>query len=89
MINVTAKSPAITKKHDSIPVNPRLAYSLDEIAQATGLSVNFLRYEVRRGNLAIRKFGRRILVRDEDLRRYIDSGSFGKATATAKVSEVL
>jgi hypothetical protein len=55
----------------------RLAWSLSEISQATGLSINFLRYEERRGNLPTVKFGRRVLVRDEDLRKYLASGSIG------------
>jgi hypothetical protein len=55
----------------------RIAWSLAEISRATGLSVNFLRYEERRGNLTTVKFGRRVLVRDEDLRKYIELGSSG------------
>jgi hypothetical protein len=57
--------------------NNRITWSLADISDATGLSVNFLRYEIRGGNLAIRKFGRRVLVRDEDLRDYIAKGSDG------------
>ncbi len=58
----------------------RIAWSLADIAAATGLSQNFLRYEVRRGNLRTRKFGRRVLVTDEDLRKYIETGSNGAKT---------
>lgn len=65
--------------------DPRIAWCLADIAAATGLSLNFLRYEIRRGNLIARKFGRRVLVRDQDLRDYIDSGSEGaKAGAQAE-----
>lgn len=66
----------------SITNNNRIAWSLSEISTVTGLSVNFLRYEVRRGNLAIRRFGRRVLVRDEDLRSYIANGSNGSQKST-------
>ena len=50
----------------------RLAWGLAEIAKATGLSLGFLRNEVRRGALPTRKCGRRVLVLDEDLKKYLD-----------------
>lgn len=49
----------------------RLAWSLAEIAESTGLSVGFLRNEVRRGALRVRKFGRRVLVLENDLKAYL------------------
>jgi hypothetical protein len=61
----------------NITHSQRMAWSLADISQVTGLSINFLRYEVRRGNLTVRKFGRRILVKSEDLMDYIDNGSEG------------
>ncbi len=54
---------------------PRIAWSLAEIAEQTGLSVGYLRNEVRASRLPIREFGRRVLVLDEDLRRYLTEGS--------------
>jgi excisionase family DNA binding protein len=53
----------------------RIAWSLGEISDATGLSLGFLRNDVRRGTLPIRKFGRRVLVLDEDLKAYLSKGS--------------
>jgi excisionase family DNA binding protein len=53
----------------------RIAWSLSEIARQTGLSLGFLRNEVRAARLPIRKFGRRVLVLDEDLRAYLVRGS--------------
>ncbi len=53
----------------------RAAWSLAEIATQTGLSLGFLRNEVRVARLPVRKFGRRVLVLDEDLRRYLTEGS--------------
>lgn len=53
----------------------RIAWSLAEISEATGLSLGFLRNEVRRGTLPIKKFGRRVLVLEEDLRNYLAEGS--------------
>jgi excisionase family DNA binding protein len=53
----------------------RTAWSLAEIAQKTGLSLGYLRNEQRAGRLPIRRFGRRVLVLDEDLRTYLRRGS--------------
>jgi len=41
----------------------RLAWGLSEVSKCTGLSVPFLRAEVRAGRLPVRRFGRRVLVR--------------------------
>lgn len=56
-------------------MTPRVAWSLQEIAKATGLSLGFLRNEVRRGVLRVKRFGRRVLVLDEDLKAYLSEGS--------------
>ena len=53
----------------------RIAWSLADIAEQTGLSLGFLRNEVRATRLPVRRFGRRVLVLDEDLRRYLVEGS--------------
>lgn len=53
----------------------RIAWSLAEIANQTGLSLGFLRNEVKAAHLPVRKFGRRVLVLEEDLRRYLNEGS--------------
>lgn len=55
----------------------RMAWGFAEISQATGLSINFLRSEERNGNLPTVKFGRRVLVLDEELRKYLETGSEG------------
>ena len=52
----------------------RIAWGLAEIAESTGLSLAFLRNEVRRNALPVKRFGRRVLVLDDDLRRYLSSG---------------
>ena len=52
----------------------KIAWSLAEISEATGLSLGFLRNDVRRGTLRIKKFGRRVLVLDSDLRAYLNQG---------------
>ncbi len=53
----------------------RIAWSLADIAERTGLSLGFLRNEVRAARLPVKHFGRRVLVLDEDLRRYLNEGS--------------
>lgn len=69
-------------------VTPRLAWSLAQISQATGLSVNFLRYEVRRGNLPARKFGRRVLVADDGLKEYLRQGSKGASEGSGNTDDL-
>lgn len=58
----------------------RMAWSLEEISNFTGLSVAFLRNEIRGGRLPFKKFGRRILILDEDLQSYLANGSPGSTT---------
>lgn len=57
-------------------VSRRLAYGIPEIAEALGVSENFLRQDE---NLLKRKFKGRILVLAEDLEAYLSSGSIAKA----------
>jgi excisionase family DNA binding protein len=60
---------------EAYPQAEKFALSLAEISDGTGLSVAYLRNEVRRGALPIKKFGRRILVLKKDLNAYLDAGS--------------
>lgn len=53
----------------------KIAWSLGDISEATGLSLGFLRKEVRSKRLPIKRFGRRVLVLDEDLKSYLSRGS--------------
>lgn len=62
----------------SSSVTPKLAWSIGEIAESTNLSSNFLRNEIKNGNLPAKRFGRRILVLDADLKTYITTGSTGE-----------
>jgi excisionase family DNA binding protein len=62
---------------EGFTASPRMAWGLGEVAEFTGLSLAFLRNEVRAERLPVRKFGRRVLVRDEDLQRYLTKGSPG------------
>lgn len=65
-----------TMMQESVTQN-KLAYSVEEISEQTSLSKAFLRLEIKRGKLKVKRFGRRVLIRDEDLREYIATGSDG------------
>lgn len=48
-----------------------MAYSVEEISEQTTLSKAFLRNEIRAGNLKVNRFGRRVLILNEDLQAYL------------------
>lgn len=49
----------------------KLAYSVKEISEQTTLSKSFVRNEITAGNLKAQRFGRRVLVLNEDLQKYL------------------
>ena len=53
----------------------RLAYSVDEAARMTGLSRDLLYDEMRRGNLAYVKVGRRRLITRQHLNQFLGIAS--------------
>ena len=53
----------------------RLAYSVDEAARLTGLSRDLLYDEMRRGNLAYVKVGRRRLITRHHLQQFLADAS--------------
>jgi len=53
------------------PITDRLAYAIEEVSQATGLSASFLRLEITRGNLKATRAGRRVLITSVELQRYL------------------
>ena len=59
----------------------RLAYSVDEVAQLTGLSRDLLYDEMRRGNLAYLKVGRRRLITRQHLDQFLNSPPESSARA--------
>jgi len=67
---VTGTSPAM-------PDSPaeRLAYSVDEAARLTGLSRDLLYDQMRRGNLAYVKIGRRRLITRQHLEQFLGVAS--------------
>ena len=57
------------------PHGGRLAYSVDEAARLTGLSRDLLYDEMRRGNLASIKVGRRRLITRHHLQQFLGIAS--------------
>ena len=51
----------------------KLALSLKQLSESTTLSQNFLRNEIRFGNLRAKKFGSRVLVLSYDWEKYAKS----------------
>ena len=65
---------ALGQAHQDSP-NGRLAYSVDEAARLTGLSRDLLYDEMRRGNLAYVKVGRRRLITLQHLQHFLGIAS--------------
>jgi excisionase family DNA binding protein len=51
--------------------NPRLGWTLEELANSLSVSVPFLRLEVKRGRLRAAQLGRRVVLLDTEVRRYL------------------
>jgi excisionase family DNA binding protein len=64
----------------------RLAYSLAEAARLASVSVRSLRYLTKTGRLAYVRIGRRVLIRHEDLDRFLRKG-YCRATAPLDADE--
>lgn len=55
--------------------HPKLGWKLEELAQSLGVSVPFLRLEVKRGKLKAAHLGRRVILLDAEVRRYLAEAS--------------
>jgi hypothetical protein len=51
----------------------KLAFSIDELVQSSGLGRTLIYEEINAGRLIVRKAGRRTIVRDEDARAWLAS----------------
>jgi hypothetical protein len=69
-----------------IGTSHRIAWSLPELSAMLGLSVGFLRKEARRGALRTRRMGRRVLVTEADLRRFLGGADEGVAESSVSVN---
>jgi excisionase family DNA binding protein len=71
----TAGDVAAADHHGQGTSGGRLAYSVDEAAHLTGLSRDLLYDEMRRGNLAYVKVGRRRLITRQHLQQFLGIAS--------------
>ena len=57
-----------------LPLNSsRLTWRIEEIARDTGLSIPFIRKEIRERHLIAKKKGRCVIVMDSELKRYLEA----------------
>lgn len=61
----------MTQAPSTRTVTDKRAYSVPELSRLYSLSSGFLRGEIRRGVLRVRRFGRRVLVLKEDWDAYV------------------
>jgi hypothetical protein len=54
---------------------PKLGWTLYELASSLSVSVPFLRLEIKRGRLRAAHLGRRVVVLDPEVRRYLAEAS--------------
>jgi excisionase family DNA binding protein len=54
---------------------PKLGWTLNELARSLSVSVPFIRLEVKRGRLKAAHLGRRVVVLDTEVRRYLAAAS--------------
>jgi excisionase family DNA binding protein len=64
----TSMTPTIT----SSLLGRRIAHSIAEVCAHTGLGRDTIYAAIRAGKLTARKLGRRTLITDDDLRRFLD-----------------
>ncbi len=57
------------------PSVQKLGWTLDELARSLSVSVPFIRLEVKRGRLKAAHLGRRVVVLDTEVRRYLAQAS--------------
>jgi excisionase family DNA binding protein len=55
--------------------NSKLGWTLEELAHSLSVSVPFLRLEIKRGRLRAAHLGRRVVVLDDEVRRYLAQAS--------------
>lgn len=66
----------------TVLTNDRRGYSPKEIASQVGVSVSFVRKEIRSGRLRACKLGRRVVVLNQDLDEYLHGHLKKVAVAT-------
>lgn len=49
----------------------RISYSIEEASQMLGVSRSFLRLEISRKNLLVKRLGRRVIILKSEIERYL------------------
>ncbi len=49
----------------------RISYSIEEAAQMLGVSRSFIRLEIGRKNLMVKRLGRRVIILKSEIQRYL------------------
>jgi excisionase family DNA binding protein len=50
---------------------PKIGWTIEELARSLSVSVPFLRLEIKRGRLRAAHLGRRVVLFDSEVRRYL------------------
>jgi len=72
---VHANSPIPSNSEAARHVAPKLGWTLNDLAHSLSVSVPFLRLEIKRGRLRAARFGRRVVVLDPEVHRYLSEAS--------------
>jgi excisionase family DNA binding protein len=73
VVEVSSQTPSI--QGSGVFVSPKLGWTIDDLARSLSVSVPFLRLEVKRGRLRAARLGRRVVVLDTEVRRYLAQAS--------------
>jgi excisionase family DNA binding protein len=68
-------SVGVTMDQENKAKSPKLGWTLGELARSLSVSVPFLRLEVKRGRLKAAHLGRRVVLLDTDVQRYLAEAS--------------
>jgi hypothetical protein len=70
-----SNSVGVIMDQESKSKSPKLGWTLEELAYSLSVSVPFLRLEVKRGRLKAAHLGRRVVLLDRDVQRYLAEAS--------------
>ena len=62
----------------------RLAYGVQELAQRLGVSPSFIRLEIDRGRLNSIRAGRRLLITQTEIERYLSAGNTSESRSVLR-----
>lgn len=62
----------INTTHTTPNPNERIAYSVREVARLVGVCERKIQYEIQNGKLRISRVGRRVLIRSDEVNRWLN-----------------